>query len=632
MKKQTSPIFLIDFDSTFITTEALDELAELSLRDLADREKRIEKIKTLTQLGMEGKIPFSESLRKRINLLKGTKNHVLKVSTKLTKKVTKSITRNKNFFQENRENIYIISGGFSDIIQPVVKKFGIAPDHIFANTFLYDKKGTIIGIDEKNPMSQDNGKVNIVKSLQLQGDLYVIGDGYTDYEIKKYGLAKKFIAFTENVSRDIVTKNADQIAPSFDEFLYEHHFESALSYPKNRIKVLLLENIHNDAIGLFEKEGYDVRYYEKSLPEDLLIKELKNVSILGIRSKTIITPKVIASAPHLLAIGVFAIGTNQLSLPEITKKGICVFNAPYSNTRSVAELVIGEMIMLSRKTFLKSTSLHNGVWDKSAKGCHEIRGKKLGIIGYGHIGSQVSVMAEALGMDVYFYNTSEKLPYGNATKCNSLKELVKIADVITVHVSGKSENINLINEKVFTAMKDGVLFINASRGFIVDIEALVRNINNGKIAGAAIDVYPDEPEKNGDPFYTPLQRLPNVILTPHMGSGTLEAQQNIAHYVPDKIINFINKGDTDLSVNLPNLQLPLQGNTHRILHIHANIPGILSQINNVFAQHKINIIGQYLKTVGEIGYVITDVDKKYDKKVLKELKEIPETIKIRVLY
>ena len=629
MKQQ---YFLIDFDSTFIKSEGLDELAAIALKTNKNKESILEKIKTLTQQGMEGKLPFDKSLNERIDLLEANRSHVEKVAKVLKKNISSSILRNKNFFKLYKDNIYIISGGFKEFIIPVVTPFGIPENHIFANTFLFDAQKNIIGVDTKNPLSQENGKVKLLQSLHLKGDIYVIGDGYTDYKLKELGLVKKFIAFTENIEREIVVKKADHIAPSFDEFLYVNKLPMAISYPKSRIRVLLLENIHQDAVTLFKKEGYQVEYADKSFSEEKLQEKIKDIAILGIRSKTKITKEIINAAPNLLAVGIFAIGVNQVNLLAATQKGLAVFNAPYSNTRSVAELIIGEIIMLARRTFEKSTLLHQGVWDKSAAACHEIRGRKLGIIGYGHIGSQVSVLAEALGMEVYFYNTSDRLAFGNAKKCSSMEELLKIADIVTVHVSGKPENKNLIGETAFRQMRDGVLFLNASRGFVVDIQALAGNLKNGKVKGAAIDVFPKEPEKNGENFDTPLQNLPNVILTPHLGSGTEEAQKNIAQFVPQKIIAYINTGNTHLSVNIPNMQLPEQGNNHRLLHIHKNVPGILAKINSVLAENNSNILGQYLKTNEEIGYAITDVNKKYDKKVLDILKKIPDTIRFRVLY
>ncbi len=605
MIDQKKKYFFIDFDSTFIKSEGLDELAEISLKKNKNKKEIISKIKELTKLGMEGTIPFDQSLQKRITLLKANKTDIEKVIKILKKNVSSSIARNKKFFKIYRENIFIMSGGFKELIVPVVKPFGIIDTHIFANTLL--------------------------KSLKLDGDITVIGDGYTDYQLKKSGLVKKFIAFTENVAREIVTRNADTIAPSFDEFLYNNSLPMSLSYPKSRISLLLLENIDNNAVVNFEKEGYAVSYYEKSLSEDELLKKIKNISILCVRSRTALTPKVVEQA-NLLALGVFAIGTNNLHLPSLTQKGIAVFNAPYSNTRSVVELVIGEIIMLMRHVFEKSTKLHAGLWDKSAKGSYEIKGKTLGIIGYGNIGTQVGLLAESLGMNVYFYDALEKLVLGNAKKCETLDELLKKSDVISVHVDGNVKNTNLIGEREFHHMKDGVLFINASRGFVVDQKALIDNLKSGKVRGAALDVFPKEPKSNSDPFESELRDFSNVILTPHIGGSTEEAQRNIADYVSKKIIEYVNTGNTYLSVNIPNIQLHEQEIGHRFLHMHKNIPGVLAQITNALAENHINILGQYLKTNEDIGYVITDVNKKHNERIIQMLKQIPGTIKFRVLY
>lgn len=632
MPKKNQQIFLIDFDSTFIKSEGIDELAAVSLKKSKDREERLAKIKTLTQQGMDGKIPFGKSLMKRIGLLQANKSHIEKTAKILKRDISSSILRNKHFFKTYKNNIYIISGGFEEFIIPVVKSFGISENHIFANTFLFDKEGNITGIDTKNPLAHDNGKVKLIKSLKLKGDIYVIGDGYTDYKLKEEGLVKKFIAFTENIEREVVIKKADHIASSFDEFLYSNNLPMSLSYPKSRISVLLLENIDNTAVNNFEREGYTVKYFEKSLAEEDLQKEIQDISILGIRSRTAITPAVLTHANRLMALGVFAIGTNNLNLPALTQKGIATFNAPYSNTRSVVELVLGEIIMLMRHVFEKSDKMHRGIWEKSAKGSHEVKGKTLGIIGYGNIGTQLGLLAENLGMRVCFYDKVEKLILGNAQKCETLEELLKKSDVVTVHVDGNSSNKNLIGEKEFVLMKDGAIFINACRGFVVDEKALITNLKNGKIQGAAIDVFPQEPKSNSEPFISELKQFPNVILTPHIGGSTEEAQKNIARYVSQKLIEYVNTGNTYLSVNLPNIQLPEQKNSHRLLHMHNNVPGIIAQMNKVLAEHNINILGQYLKTSEEIGYVITDVDKKYDKKILDILKQIPNTIRFRVLY
>ncbi|GAB4218645.1 MAG: hypothetical protein Fur009_0430 [Candidatus Microgenomates bacterium] len=548
--------FIIDFDSTFIKSEALEELAKIALKNTSE-EKIIKKIQEITRLGMEGKIPFNQSLKERIKLFKATKTDLEKLIKILKKSISPSILRNKNFFKKNKDKIYIISGGFKEYILPIVKSFGISEDHILANKFIFNKD-QIVGFDEKNLLSQENGKVKQIKALNLKGKIYIIGDGYTDYQIKKQGLAEKFFLFCENVKRNSLLNLADYILPNFDEFLYLLNLPRAFSYPKNRIKVLLLENINNEAVKLFEKEGYQIDYYSSSLEKEKLIEKIKDISILGIRSKTYVDENILLQAKKLLTIGAFCIGINQINLKEANKQGIAVFNDPYSNSRSVAELVIGEIIVLFRKIFYKSQKLHQGIWDKSANDCYEIKGKKLGIIGYGNIGTQVSVLAESLGMEVYFYDIVEKLPLGNAKKCQTLKELLKIADVVTVHIDGRKNNYNLIGEKEFSLMKDGVIFLNLSRGFVVNINALVKYIKNGKIKGAAIDVFPNEPLKSQDKFKIELQNLPNVILTPHIGGSTEEAQRKIGLFVAKKIIEYINTGNSMLSVNFPNLNLPPQ--------------------------------------------------------------------------
>jgi D-3-phosphoglycerate dehydrogenase len=630
--KKTQSYFFIDFDSTFIRSEGLEELAAVALKNVPDGEERLAKIKAITDKAMEGKIEFGVSLEERLNLLKANKTHIRKTAILLKKHITPSVARNIQFFKAHKDNIYLISGGFKEFVVPIAKQFGIHEDHVFANTFVFDADGNVTGVDKDNPMSQDKGKVKVVKSLNLTGDTYMIGDGYTDYQLKELGLVKEFIAFTENIERKIVVEKADTIAPSFDEFLYVNKLPMSVSYPKSRIKVLLLENIHNDAVTTFEQEGYVVEYYTKSLPEDELRKKIQSVYILGVRSRTQLTTTVLNEANRLLAIGSFGIGLNHIDLEYAARKGIAVFNAPYSSTRSVAELVIGEMIMLSRQLFDKSTKLHMGQWNKSSEGSQEVKGKTLGIIGYGPIGSSVGVLAEALGMKVSFYDIVERPILGNAEKCDSMDELLKKSDIVTVHVDGRKENKHLINEKALRLMKQGALLLNASRGIVVDVEALSKAIKRGKIHGAAIDVFPKEPKSNDEPFVSPLQKLPNVILTPHIGAATTEAQKNIAQFVAERIIEYINRGNTYLSANLPNIQLPDQGTAHRMLHLHNNVPGVLAKINNVFAKHNINIEGQYLKTNEQVGYVITDVNTEYDKEILQVLKEVPDTIRFRVLY
>jgi D-3-phosphoglycerate dehydrogenase / 2-oxoglutarate reductase len=405
------------------------------------------------------------------------------------------------------------------------------------------------------------------------------------------------------------------------------------SYPKEKIRILFLENISDAAVKNFSQQGYiQTQKITKALSEEELIKEIKDVHILGIRSKTHITQNILDAARKLQAIGCFCIGVNQVDLRSATKHGVAVFNAPYSNTRSVAELVIGAAIMLIRRIPDKNRAAHEGFWMKEAKGSYELRGKTLGIIGYGNIGSQVSVLAEALGMKVIFYDIETKLPLGNAEDAKSLKELLKRSDVVTLHVPETPQTNNLINKNNLKYFKKGSLLINYARGEVVDLEALKNSVLNGQVSGAAIDVYPWEPEKNGDKFQTPLQNIPNVILTPHIGGSTEEAQQNIGEDVSMKLFNFLEKGITNGSHTVPGLSLPPQEGAHRILHIHNNVPGVLSEINTQLSKHNINILAQYLKTNDEIGYDVLDVDKKISGQAFHLLKEVKQTIKVRLLY
>jgi D-3-phosphoglycerate dehydrogenase / 2-oxoglutarate reductase len=405
------------------------------------------------------------------------------------------------------------------------------------------------------------------------------------------------------------------------------------SYPKEKIRVLLLENISEITVRNFVGKGYpQVQRLTKALPEQELIEAIRNVHIVGIRSKTQITSAVLQAASKLQAIGCFCIGVNQVNLAEARNQGIAVFNAPYSNTRSVAELVIGAAIMLIRRIPDKSSAAHKGIWMKEASGAFELRGKTLGIIGYGNIGSQVSVLAESLGMKVIFYDVETKLPLGNATDMRTLKDVLSKADVITLHVPETPQTKNLINKTNLKFVKQGAIIINYARGEVIDLNALAKALESKKIGGAAIDVFPVEPEKNGDPFSSPLQGIPNVILTPHIGGSTEEAQQNIGEDVSNKLLSYLEKGITLGSHTVPALSLPPQEGAHRILHIHRNVPGVLSDINGQLSKNKINIVGQYLKTNEAIGYVVVDVDKQLSNRAAQLLKAVPNTIKVRLLY
>jgi D-3-phosphoglycerate dehydrogenase len=405
------------------------------------------------------------------------------------------------------------------------------------------------------------------------------------------------------------------------------------SYPKEKIRILFLENISEEAVRYFRNHGYsNVEKVNKSLSEDELMKEIKDVHILGIRSKTRITKNILEAAKKLQAIGCFCAGVNQVDLKESTKKGIVVFNAPYSNTRSVAELVIGAAIMLLRRVPDKDKAAHNGLWMKDSKGSYELRGKTMGIIGYGNIGMQVSVMAEVLGMKVIFYDEQTKLPLGNAEEKKSIKELLGAADVVTLHMPETPATRNFINKTTLSQCKKGCILINFARGKLIDAAALKEAILEGQIGGAAIDVFPDEPEKKGEPFSSVLQQVPNVLLTPHIGGSTEEAQQNIGQDVSLKLFEYLEKGITLGSHTVPGLALPPHENSHRILHIHNNVPGVLSEINTTLSRNHVNILGQYLKTNEEIGYVVLDVDKQISAKAFQLLKDVKQTIKARILY
>jgi D-3-phosphoglycerate dehydrogenase / 2-oxoglutarate reductase len=396
-------------------------------------------------------------------------------------------------------------------------------------------------------------------------------------------------------------------------------------------RALLLENIHPDATARLTKAGYEVRTMPRALGEDELIKALPGVRLLGIRSQTQVTERVLDSAPDLLTVGAFCIGTNQIDLAAAARRGVAVFNAPFSNTRSVVELAIAEIISMARRLPEKNAKMHAGVWDKSARGAHEVRGRKLGIVGYGNIGTQLSVIAESLGMAVYFYDIADKLAIGNARRCSSLEELLESVETVTLHVDGRAGNHGFFGETEFARMRPRSLFLNLSRGFVVDHAALRRHIESGHIAGAAIDVFPAEPKGNGEEFVSELRGLDNVILTPHIGGSTEEAQQDIGEFVSGKLIDFAEGGATALSVNMPPVALPAVPGTHRLVHLHKNVPGVLAAINRVLAEHGVNVEGQLLRTRDEFGYVITDIGTTYSDEVLDELRAMDVTVRLRTI-
>jgi D-3-phosphoglycerate dehydrogenase / 2-oxoglutarate reductase len=400
---------------------------------------------------------------------------------------------------------------------------------------------------------------------------------------------------------------------------------------RHPLRALLVENVHVGAAERLESAGFAVERISKALSENELADRIGDVDLLGIRSQTQVTEAVLAKSSRLMAVGAFCIGTNQIDLAAASHRGVAVFNAPFSNTRSVVELVVAEMISMTRQLTEKNKAMHAGVWDKSAVGSHEIRGRHLGIVGYGNIGTQLSVLAEGLGMTVSFFDTADRLAIGNARRCGSLEELLGSVDVVTLHVDGRADNHGFFGEAEFAAMRQGALFLNLSRGFVVDHVALADHIRRGHLAGAAIDVFHKEPAGKDEPFVSELRGLPNVILTPHVGGSTEEAQEDIGQFVSSKLIDYVRRGATSLSVNLPTLELPARDGAHLLVHIHRNTPGVLAKINSMFAEYQANIEGQVLGTRGEVGYVVTDLASDYTDEMLTRLQHLDETIRLRLL-
>lgn len=625
-------LLVLDFDSTFVKVEALEELASISLSNDPEKEHRIEKLKEMTSCAMNGKASYSEILSQKMPLLKASRKHMEPLCQSLSQKITPSILRNRQFLSTYANQIYVLSGGFKEFICPVVEKFGIPSSQVFANEFHFDADGCIVGLDQNNPLSQDNGKTLLLDSLNLRHPhVFIIGDGYTDYEAAQSSPNRKFLAFTENVTRSNVVAHADEVVHNFDEViaLLQNHPSFSFSYQPLQDKVLLLENIHPATSHSFTSAGFDTELVSTALSHEDLCKKIEDVTVLGVRSGTRIDSEVLKHAHKLLAIGCFCIGTDQVDLEGCLERGIAVFNAPYSNTRSVVELAMGEIIMLERKIFERSNQLHRGFWNKSAFGSVEIRRKKLGILGYGNIGAQLSVLAEAMGMQVYFYDALDKLPLGNAVKCDSLLDLLSRVDVLSIHVNGEKENKHLIDTEELEAMRPDSILLNLSRGDVVNLEALHHFLENKKLKGAAIDVFPHEPKKSGPFFESLLQNLPNVILTPHIGGSTLEAQENTAHFVSKSILNYIQNGSSQSSVNFPEAYLPAMSHSHRLIHLHKNVSGMLAHISSTLAEHQINIEGQYLKTNESVGYAIVDTNSPFTPELIEELKNIPHTIRVR---
>jgi len=444
-----------------------------------------------------------------------------------------------------------------------------------------------------------------------------------------------YAAFSDTIFQRLyfLLKNSVSLFWKYAEIQGFNTNMTTTSLDKSKIRFLLLEGVHESAVETLKKAGYtNIEYLKTSLAQDDLIEKIADAHFVGIRSRTQLTSEVFDAAKKLIAVGCFCIGTNQVDLKAATKKGVAVFNAPYSNTRSVAELVLAEAILLLRGVPEKSSMAHRGEWLKSATNSFEIRGKKIGIVGYGSIGSQLSVLAEALGMKVYFYDVVTKLPLGNATQIDSMEELLGSVDIVSLHVPETAATQDMMGAKQFEQMKQGSILINAARGTVIDIDALCDALSSKKLLGAAIDVFPTEPKSNKEEFVSPLREFDNVILTPHVGGSTMEAQANIGFEVGEKLATYSDTGTSITSVNFPEVALPAHPENHRLLHIHQNIPGVMSEINQVLSDNNINICGQYLQTNEGVGYVVVDVNKEYSELAQEKLKAVTGTIRCRVLF
>jgi D-3-phosphoglycerate dehydrogenase / 2-oxoglutarate reductase len=625
------PTLILDFDSTLVDFETLEALADIALEGHADAAAIRAEIGDLTDRAMAGDLPFGEALTRRLALLPLSRDHVQTLAARAVDHLTPSVRRNLDALRAESDRVVILSGGFRDIIAPVAELMGVAPERVLANDLIYDAEGRVTGVEDANPLAHADGKPAVIHGLKLTGRVVMVGDGWNDAEVKLAGAADVFYAFTEIVRRPTVVKAADAEAASLDEVLHAEGLGGRWSFPRSRMRMLLLENIHPAAVQRLEEAGYSVETRKGALDEDDLIAAIRGVHVLGIRSKTTVSRRVLEEADKLMAVAAFCIGVNQIDLDAAADHAVAAFNAPYSNTRSVVELAIGLMIVLMRDVADKSSAMHRGQWNKSATGSRELRGKTLGIVGYGAIGSQLSVLAENLGMRVLFHDLSERLALGNARRMRSLDALLAESDVVTLHVDGRGENAGLIGAEQFARMKPGVLFLNLSRGHVVDMGALAQALGAGRVAGAAVDVFPEEPRTNDDPFDSPLQGLKNVILTPHIGGSTEEAQEAIAEFAAERLLGYLNRGDTTFCVNLPNVQLAEVSGAHRLLHIHRNQPGVLAELNQALASAGLNILGQHLKTDERTGYVITDVDRDYDPAALEALKAVPGTLRFRTL-
>jgi len=640
---------IFNFDSTLIKTEGVELILQRALQRLDPKERsgRLEELGKISCLADIGETSVTEALHQCFGLTGVNRGDVEAVAAGIMEEVNPRVIESIQALQEAGKRIFILSTGFDELVRPVTRALHVDDDHVFTNQLIYDFRGEVVGFNERNPLFLSAGKGFLVEQLKndgrLPGGTTVVGRSASDLAIRKNNVAQLFVYYLNTRIHEEIRRQADFVIERFDQllplFFSEEEFSNErmqVYYQQNgaveeevKPNVLLLENIHDAAVQQMKREGLEPRLLKSALSNDELCSDAADVHVLGIRSQTRVTARAIACMENLMVIGAFCIGTNQVDLEAAAAAGIPVFNAPYSNTRSVAELVVGEIIMLMRRIPEKSQAAHASQWLKSAAGCTEIRGKTVGIIGYGHIGSQVSVLLESLGMTVCFHDIVDKLPLGNAQRAASLEELLGRSDVVTLHVPDTPITRDLIGAAQIARMKQGAFLINLSRGRVVDLAALRAALDAGALGGAGVDVFPEEPNHPREPFLSPLQGARNTIITPHIGGSTQEAQIDIAAYVGEKMLRFIHTGATTGAVNFPEVELARVPNTHRILHVHHNVPGVLAKINNLFARRSINIAGQLLQTRERIGYLIIDVDQQVSTQVLDLMGHIAETIRVR---
>ncbi len=636
---------IFDFDSSIVTVKSVEFLLKTAIQQSGkERSVRLERLYELNGQIMEGKRLVGDALSCVLELAPLNLADVERAAEQMIRYVRPRVRETITDLLAREKKLFVFSVGIDKMVVPLARRLGIPANNIFTNNLRFNQKGRVTGFDDSNPLFSNVGKLYLAEKLskagRLDGGTAVVGDSLADLAICKNKIGDMFVYFAGPTVWEDTRRQADFSVDRFDRLLPLFCSDDELSHDKagalvsgdepetKKPSILLLENVHHRAEEKLREAGYDVALEKSAWEEEKLCRSV-HVNVLGIRSRTRLSRRAIMEMKQLWVIGAFCIGTNQIDLVAATEAGIPVFNAPYANTRSVAELVVGEVIMLMRRTFEKSSAAHQGRWLKSAHGAREIRGKTVGIVGYGRIGSQVSVLLENMGMSVLYFDIVDKLPLGNAKAVDTLQEVLENADIVTLHVPDTPITQGLIGKKELSMMKCGVCLINASRGKVVDLEALRQSMDSGHIAGAALDVFPEEPARAEDIFHTPMQGAPNVILTPHIGGSTLEAQENIAEYISSKFEKFIRTGSTIGSVNLPEMELPRIQGTHRILHVHRNVPGVLAKINSVFARRNINVEGQILQTKGSIGYLIVDVDQDVADQVLNLLTAVTETIKVR---